>query len=95
MRSARSATFGWRIAIATGGCGCAKDEEKALLQRWALTIQPLTPLVKDAGAEFEAAFEEQLVAGGETVVDMDDEFALRSHTRAVAAEDEGKFELEV
>ena len=87
--------MGWRIAIATGGCGCAKDEEKARLQRWVLTIRPLTPLLKDAGAEVEAAFVEQLVAGGETVVDMGDEFALRSHTRAAAAEDEGKFELEI
>ncbi len=48
-----------------------KDEEKALLKRWELTIQPLTPLLKDSGAEFEAAFEKQLVAGGENVVDMD------------------------
>lgn len=46
------------------------DEEKALLKRWNLTIQPLTPLLRDAGAAFERRVSESLARRGELVVDL-------------------------
>ena len=29
------------------------DDEKAMLRKWDLTIQPLTPLLRESGSEFE------------------------------------------
>ena len=48
-----------------------RDEEKALLKRWNLTIQPLTPLLKEAGFEFERQVGDAIAAGGEQVVDLE------------------------
>lgn len=47
------------------------DEEKAMLKRWGLTIQPLTPLLKESGFEFERSVTEQIASRGEPVVDLD------------------------
>jgi len=49
------------------------DEEKAMLERWGLTIQPLTPLLKEAGAEFEREVAEQVAVRGEDVVPLEGE----------------------
>ncbi len=46
------------------------DEEKALLKKWGLTIQPLTPLLQDSGASFEEDVAGQIAARGERVVDL-------------------------
>lgn len=47
-----------------------RDEERALLKKWNLTIQPLTPLLKDSGAEFEENVASQVAKEGEQVVDL-------------------------
>lgn len=47
------------------------EDEKRLLRRWNLTIQPLTPLLKEEGAAFEARVAEQIAGQGETVVNLD------------------------
>ena len=47
------------------------DEAKALLKRWGLTIQPLTPLLKDSGAEFERDVARQIARDGEELVEVD------------------------
>jgi len=46
------------------------DEEKAMRQRWNLTIQPLTPLLKEEGARFERAVERAIAARGEPVENL-------------------------
>ena len=49
------------------------DEEKAMLKRWGLTIQPLTPLLRESGTEFEEAVATEIAKQGEQVVDLDGE----------------------
>lgn len=48
------------------------DEAEALLDKWGLHIQPLTPLLKEAGLEFERSVEQQLAARGEQVISLRD-----------------------
>lgn len=48
------------------------DEERRMLERWGLTIQPLTPLLKESGSEFEKDVVEQIQRGGERVIDLGD-----------------------
>ncbi len=45
-------------------------EPDAMLDRWGLTIQPLTVLLKESGAEFEDTIVEQLRARGERVENL-------------------------
>lgn len=47
-------------------------EEKELRDRWDLTIQPLTPLLTDAGMAFEQDVEGKIAQTGEEVVDLRD-----------------------
>ncbi|MFO7965306.1 MAG: hypothetical protein R6U50_15385 [Desulfobacterales bacterium] len=47
------------------------DEAKAMLERWNLTIQPLTPLLKEAGVAFERDVAERVAARGEEVVSLE------------------------
>lgn len=47
------------------------DEYKRLVKKWNLTIQPLTPLLKESGADFEKNIAEKLVARGETLVNLE------------------------
>ncbi len=47
------------------------EEAKAMLKRWDLTIQPLTPLLEEAGAAFERDVAVQVAAGGEDVVPLE------------------------
>lgn len=46
------------------------EDEERLLKRWGLTIQPLTPLLKEAGSDFEVGVVERLKASGQAVVDL-------------------------
>lgn len=48
------------------------EEARALLDRWSLTIQPLTPLLRDEGAAFEREVETQIAARGEPVLNLQD-----------------------
>lgn len=47
------------------------DDVERLKNRWGLTIQPLTPLLKESGADFEQNVATILAAKGEVVVDME------------------------
>ena len=47
------------------------DEERAMLKKWGLTIQPLTPLLRESGTEFERNVAVQIAEQGEQVVDLD------------------------
>lgn len=47
------------------------DEAHKLARRWRVTEQPLTPLLRESGAEFERAIATHLAERGEPVVDMD------------------------
>ncbi|MGB8647852.1 MAG: AAA domain-containing protein [Anaerolineae bacterium] len=47
------------------------DEEAEMRKRWHLTIQPLTPLLKDSGAEFEREAGGALAARGEPVINLE------------------------
>ena len=47
-----------------------RDEERALLDRWQLTIQPLTPLLKESGYAFEHRIAEKIAQRGEPVIDL-------------------------
>lgn len=49
------------------------DEQRAMLDKWGLTIQPLTRLLKEAGTEFERNVAERIAARGEEVVDLEGE----------------------
>jgi len=49
---------------------CPK-EARALLKRWGLTEQPLTPLLKESGSEFETGITGQLATYCERLVDME------------------------
>lgn len=49
------------------------NEAKEFLDRWNLTIQPLTPLLEDSGARFEKAVERFLESTGEVVIDLEGE----------------------
>lgn len=44
-----------------------------LMHRWGLTIQPLTPLLKESGADFEADVASRIAGQGETVIDLTDD----------------------
>jgi hypothetical protein len=44
-----------------------------LEKKWNLTIQPLTPLLREAGADFEESLLHKVVAPGETFVDLDEQ----------------------
>ena len=48
------------------------NEAKDFLDRWGLTIQPLTPLLADAGTEFEQNVEGKIAETGEEVIDLRD-----------------------
>jgi len=43
------------------------EEEKAMEQRWSITLQPLTPLLKEEGESFETFVEQAIAARGERV----------------------------
>ncbi|MEA3375404.1 MAG: PD-(D/E)XK nuclease family protein [Chloroflexota bacterium] len=60
------------------------DEERAMLESWGLTIQPLTPLLKEAGAEFEREVAEQVAGRGEEAVPLggEDVEATVEHLRS-------------
>jgi hypothetical protein len=49
------------------------NDRKRLEKKWGLTIQPLTPLLKESGADFEKNIAEKLVARGETLVNLEKE----------------------
>ena len=49
------------------------DDEKRLLKKWGLTIQPLTPLLEASGADFEEDVASQIAQAGEDVVDLKDQ----------------------
>lgn len=51
----------------------APDDLKRLEKKWGLTIQPLTPLLKESGADFEKNITEKLVRRGETLVNLEGE----------------------
>ena len=48
------------------------DDERQMLKKWGLTIQPLTPLLQEAGAEFEKNVGKQIATAGEQVIDLND-----------------------
>ncbi|MFN8469235.1 MAG: AAA domain-containing protein [Caldilineaceae bacterium] len=48
-----------------------RDEEKALTDKWGVTIQPLTPLLKEEGLDFESKVVAHIAADGGRVVDLD------------------------
>ena len=48
------------------------DDERQMLKKWGLTIQPLTPLLQESGADFELNVGKQIASAGETVIDMND-----------------------
>ena len=48
------------------------DDERKMLNKWGLTIQPLTPLLQEAGAEFEINVGKQIASAGEQVIDMNE-----------------------
>jgi len=48
------------------------DDVERLEQKWGITIQPLTPLLKESGADFEQNIAAKLAARGETVVNLED-----------------------
>lgn len=47
------------------------EDVKRMERRWGITIQPLTPLLKEAGADFEEKIAEKLAAKGEVVVNLE------------------------
>lgn len=49
------------------------DEERQLRQRWGITVQPLTPLLRETGLEFEQAVETAVENLGEQVVRLGDD----------------------
>lgn len=49
------------------------DDVDRLEKKWGLTIQPLTPLLKESGADFEHDIAARLVGKGEAVVDLDNQ----------------------
>lgn len=57
-----------------------RDDERRLRQKWNITIQPLTPLLKESGLEFERQVGQQIAARGEHVVDLE-----REETQATIA----------
>lgn len=46
------------------------DEQRQFLRKWGLTIQPLTPLLRDAGLEFERDVTQILPLPGDQVLDL-------------------------
>jgi len=50
-----------------------KDELKQLLKKWDVTIQPLTPLLKESGLDFEKRVAEKLKERGEPIIDLEKE----------------------
>lgn len=48
------------------------EDERYFLRKWNLTIQPLTPLLQEAGADFELNVGEHIAGRGEQVIDMTD-----------------------
>lgn len=46
------------------------EDAERLQKKWGVTIQPLTPLLKEAGAEFEREIVQKLEQQGETVIDL-------------------------
>lgn len=46
------------------------EDAERLQKKWEVTIQPLTPLLKEAGAEFERDIVQKLEQQGETVIDL-------------------------
>jgi hypothetical protein len=48
------------------------DEERTLRKKWDLTIQPLTPLLREQGLEFEEGIEQAIRARGEAVVKFEE-----------------------
>jgi len=46
------------------------SDERNLRQRWGITIQPLTPLLKEEGLSFEQQVTDAIRASGEKVVDL-------------------------
>ncbi|MFZ1396822.1 MAG: PD-(D/E)XK nuclease family protein, partial [Candidatus Promineifilaceae bacterium] len=49
------------------------DEERQMRQRWGITIQPLTPLLREAGLDFEQTVETAVDNLGEQVVRLGDD----------------------
>jgi DNA helicase II / ATP-dependent DNA helicase PcrA len=49
------------------------QEEKKLRHRWGITVQPLTPLLREAGLEFEQRVENSIAAHGEPVISLRDQ----------------------
>lgn len=47
------------------------SDVERLEKRWGITAQPLTPLLKESGADFEQNIANQLAAKGEAIVDLD------------------------
>lgn len=54
------------------------NEQKELLERWGLSIQPLTPLLEDSGSRFEDEVEDFLLSLGENVIELDDDNVERT-----------------
>ena len=48
------------------------EDLKRLQKKWNLTIQPLTPLLKESGADFEENIAKEIAVRGETVIDLTD-----------------------
>lgn len=46
------------------------DEQKAMEERWGITVQPLTPLLREEGLSFETKVTSSLKGQGELVVDI-------------------------
>jgi len=59
-----------------------QDEERALLKRWNLTIQPLTPLLQESGAQFEREIMAHIAGHGESLVN-DEKLAIGDMKGAV------------
>jgi len=49
-----------------------EQDAERMLQKWNLTIQPLTPLLKESGADFESDVASRIAGDGETVIDLTD-----------------------
>src|SRR5262245_22086471 len=49
------------------------EEDRARREKWDVTIQPLTPLLKEEGFKFEEKVVEAIAAAGEPVVDLSGE----------------------
>ncbi|MGB9521531.1 MAG: hypothetical protein ACPL6F_02125, partial [Anaerolineales bacterium] len=47
------------------------EDVERLKKRWGLTIQPLTPLLKESGFDFEQNITTRLAAKGEAVIDLE------------------------